>query len=177
MQDDAVLKGNAEHLAQHTVDMVRQVRLAWVQAAVQEDEQAQQNIALLSDEAFFKKLQLTALSEEDQTAWSAALKGNSEECRSARGGLLKKGWAVDAVVEVYNAALDFGTKHAKKEAKREDVQKFLDNFPAPLREAWGLPVKDKLQKQRPAGWKSYCSVAYTLAWNIFKAHVNSSMEE
>lgn len=99
------------------------------------------------------------------------------ECHSAREKLLRQGWAAPAAVENCNIALDFGTAYAKKEPKKEDVQKFLGIFPSPLREAWGLREKDKFQKQKPAGWKSYCSAAYALAWQVFKAHVEGSIQE
>ena len=176
-QDDAVLQANAEGLLKHTVEMVKEVRLAWVQAAIHEDQQKQKNITLLSEDDFFKKLKPTAFPEEEQTAWNAALKGDSPDCRRARNKLLKQGWALEAVVENYNFALEFGTKHAKKEPKKEEILKLLQQIPSPLREAWGLPGEQKFQKQKPAGWKTYCSVAYTLAWQIFKAHVDESVDE
>jgi len=176
-QEDAVLQANAERLLKHTVEMVKEVRLAWVQAAIQEDQQKQKNITLISEEAFFKKIRLTAFPEEEQTAWNAALKGDSADCRRARGMLLKQGWALEAAVENYNLALDFGTKYAKKEPKKEEILQLLQQIPSPLREAWGLPEDTKFQKQKPAGWKTYCSMAYTLAWQIFKAHVDESVDE
>lgn len=176
-QEDAVLQANAERLLQHTVEMVREVRLAWVQAAVHEDQHKQKNIALISEEDFFKKIRPAALPEEEQAAWNAALKGDSPDCRRARSKRLKQGWELEAVLENYNFALDFGTKYAKKEPKKEEILKFLAQFPSPLREAWGLPEEKKFQKQKPAGWKTYCSVAYTLAWQIFKAHVDESVDE
>jgi hypothetical protein len=91
--------------------------------------------------------------------------------------LLKQGWALEAAVENYNLALDFGTKYAKKEPKKEEILQLLQQIPSPLREAWGLPEDTKFQKQKPAGWKTYCSMAYTLAWQIFKAHVDESVDE
>ena len=89
-QEDAVLRANADRLLQHTVEMVKEVRLAWVQAAIHEDQQKQKNITLLSEEDFFKKIRLTALPEEDQAAWNAALKGDSADCRRARSKLLSR---------------------------------------------------------------------------------------
>lgn len=176
-QEDAVLRANADRLLQHTVEMVKEVRLAWVQAAIHEDQQKQKNITLLSEEDFFKKIRLTALPEEDQAAWNAALKGDSADCRRARSKLLKQGWTLEAVVENYNFALDFGTTYAKKEPKKEVILQLLQQIPSPLREAWGLPEEKKFQKQKPANWKTYCSVAYTLCWQIFKAHVDESVDE
>ena len=41
--------------------------------------------------------------------------------------------------------------------------------------AFGLPAAEKFKNQKPANWKSYCSIAYTLAWQIFKAHVDFSL--
>eukprot|EP00439_Symbiodinium_sp_Y106_P031305 s8406_g3.t1 len=77
-ENEEVLKANAERLVKHTFDMVKQVRLAWVQAAVQEDYK-KTNIALLPEDKLFHHVMTEKLPEEDRAAWEAALQEDSPE--------------------------------------------------------------------------------------------------
>ena len=71
-ENEEVLKANAERLVKHTFAMVKQVRLAWVQAAVQEDYK-KTNIALLPEDKLFHHVMTEKFPEEDRAAWEAAL--------------------------------------------------------------------------------------------------------
>ena len=175
VQEDAVLKANAERLIHHTTEMVRQTRLAWVQAAIKEDK-AKANVVLLSEEQLFAKLQVNLLPDERREAWQTALKGDSAEARKARAELFEGFWASDNVMHNYNLALSFAEQHAAKEPSRQAAKKLLELIPEAEAAAFGLPGQAKFEKQKPAKWRDYCSRAFTLAWHIFKAHVDSSLE-
>ena len=175
MQEEAVLKANAERLIQHRTEMVREARLTWVQAAVKED-QAKANVVLLSDEQLFAKLQVNHLPEERREAWQTALKGDSAEAQKARAALFEEFWDSEDVMHNYDLALSFAEKHAAKEPTKEAARKLVELIPEAEAAAFGLPGKAKFEKQKPAKWRDYCSRAFTLAWHIFKAHVDSSLE-
>ena len=173
--EDEVLKANAERLLQHTVNMVKEVRLAWVQAAVQEDKK-KGNVAVLSDDRLFRQLLTEKLPEDERAAWEAALKGDSPATLSARAELLRGLWSDRDVLSNYNQALSFVEKYATKEPKKEEAQRLVGLVPSHIAVAFGLPGTEKFKHQKPSNWKSYCSVAFSLAWQIFKAHVDLSVD-
>ena len=73
-----MLKANAERLVKHTFDMVKQVRLAWVQAAVQEDYKKTKHRSAARGQAVPPRDD-GKLPEEDRAAWEAALQEDSPE--------------------------------------------------------------------------------------------------
>lgn len=174
-EEDAVLKANAERLLQHTVEMVREVRLAWVQAAVQEDKK-KGNITLLPEDRLFRELRTEKLSEEARADWETALKGDSSASLRKRAELLRGLWQEDEVVSNYNKALTFAEKYAVKEPKKEQALGLVTLIPLEMAAAFGLPGPEKFERQKPANWKHYCSVSFTLAWHIFKACVDLSAD-
>ena len=96
---------------------------------------------------------------------------------TARGELLRALWSEAEVLSNYNEALIFAEKYAAKEPKKEEVQKLLSVIPPHMAVAFGLPGPEKFKHQKPANWKSYCGVAFSLAWQIFKAYVDLSVDE
>ena len=172
-ENEEVLKANAERIAKHTFEMVKEVRLAWVQAAVQED-QKKTNIALLPEEKLFHQVLTVKLPEESRAAWETALKENSPECLHQRAVLLRGLWDADAAIANYNKALTFAEEFAMKEPKKEKALDLVSLIPATVAAAFGLPPPEKFERQKPANWKNYCSVAFTLAWHIFKSHADLS---
>ena len=119
-ENEEVLKANAERLVKHTFDMVKQVRLAWVQAAVREDNK-KTNIALLPEDKLFHHVMTEKLPEEDRAAWEAALQEDSPESLHQRAVLLRALWDADAAVANYNKALTFAQTFATKEPKKGRV--------------------------------------------------------
>jgi hypothetical protein len=174
-EEDEVLKANAERLLQHTVEMVKEVRLAWVQAAVQEDKK-KSNVTLLPEDRLFRELRTEKLSEEARADWEAALKGDSSASLRKRAELLRGLWQEDEVVSNYNKALTFAEKYAVKEPKKEQALGLVTLIPLEMAAAFGLPGPEKFERQKPANWKNYCSVSFTLAWHIFKAYVDLSAD-
>ena len=172
-ENEEVLKANAERLVKHTFDMVKQVRLAWVQAAVREDNK-KTNIALLPEDKLFHHVMTEKLPEEDRAAWEAALQEDSPESLHQRAVLLRALWDAGAAVANYNKALTFAQTFATKEPKKEKALDLASLIPATAAAAFGLPPPEKFERQKPANWKNYCSVAFTLAWHIFKSHADLS---
>ena len=158
--EDEVLKANAARLVQHTADMVKEVRLAWVQAAVQEDKK-KANVSILSEERLFGTLKTEKLPEADRQAWEAALKGDSPAQVAARAALLRDLWSDSEVLSKYDQALTWAEKFAQKEPKKEDALLLLSLVPPEVSVAFGLPAA-KFKNQKPANWKSYCSIAIHL---------------
>eukprot|EP00439_Symbiodinium_sp_Y106_P007878 s8272_g1.t1 len=163
--------------------MVKQVRLAWVQAAVREDNK-KTNIALLPEDKLFHHVMTEKIPEEDRAAWEAALQEDTPESLHRRAVLLRALWDADAAIANYNKALTFAQTFATKEPKKDKAldlepkkDKALDLvslIPATAAAAFGLPPPEKFERQKPANWKHYCSVAFTLAWHIFKSHADLS---
>lgn len=173
-EDDAVLRANAQSLVDHTVQMVKDVRLAWVHAAVEADK-SKVNVTVLSEERLFEKFATEKLPEEERGAWEAALKGDAAANQDARAALLRALWPNEQVLANYNTALNFAEKHKTKEPKKDDAKQLVALIPAHVAVAFGLPALEKFKNQKPANWKQYCSIAFTLSWHIFRCHVEESM--
>ncbi|CAE7245390.1 unnamed protein product [Symbiodinium sp. CCMP2592] len=164
-ENEEVLKANAERLVKHTFQMVKEVRLAWVQAAVQEDNK-KTNIALLPEDKLFHQV-LTEKLPQRKTE-------DSPESLHSRAVLLKGLWDADAAVANYNKALTFAEAFDTKEPKKDKALDLVNLIPTTVAAAFGLPPSEKFERQKPANWKSYCSVAFTLSWHIFKSHADLS---
>ena len=68
---DEVLKANAEQIHKHIFDIVREARLAWIQAAVREDgAKGKSNVAVLPEEDVFQRLHVSCLPESDRDKWT-----------------------------------------------------------------------------------------------------------
>ncbi|CAK8986612.1 Uncharacterized protein SCF082_LOCUS626 [Durusdinium trenchii] len=155
--DDAVLRANAARLMEHTTTVVREARLAWVDAAVRDDA-VKANIALLPPADFLARAQVECMPESVRADWSRVLKGDdSADLVALRAQLFHNMWSLDAAVEKYEKGLSFGEKYAKKEPGRDAVQSFLSLFDLEQRQAFGLPAK------KTSMWRDACSAAYTLA--------------
>ena len=128
-ENEEVLKANAERLVKHTFDMVKQVRLAWVQAAVREDNK-KTNIALLPEDKLFHHVMTEKLPEEDRAAWEAALQEDTPESLHRRAVLLRALWDADAAIANYNKALTFAQTFATKEPKKDKALDLVSLIPA-----------------------------------------------
>jgi len=74
----------------------------------------------------------------------------------------------------YDLALSFAEQHAAKEQAGSKETRGADSG-GRSGSIWAAGEGD--EKQKPAKWRDYCSRAFTLAWHIFKAHVDSSLEK
>lgn len=105
-QEDEVLKANAARLIQYTTDLVREVRLAWVAAAVAEDMKAKKyNVALMQAVRLFGRVKREELPEEQREAWENALKDDSERASQQLQDVLRTLWEPDTVLSNYDLAL------------------------------------------------------------------------
>lgn len=151
-EEDAVLRANAQSVVDCTVQMVKDVRLAWVHAAVEADK-SKVNVAVLSEERLFEKFASEKLIEEDRGAWEAALKGDAAANQDARAALLRALWSREEVLANYNTALNFAEKRKNKEPKKEEAKQLVALIPPHIATAFGLPALDKFKNQKPANWK------------------------
>ena len=138
-------------------DMVREVRLAWIDAAVTADRT--DKVRVLPEEEFWGKWSTKTMTKEEKKE------------------TLLKIWPQADLHRFYNEALDFAKAHRKKEPKREEAQTLLGRYNDDTCRLFQLPPQKKFEKLRPAGWPAYCSAAVTLSWLIFKAHVDRAADQ
>ena len=169
--DDEILQSNAAHISKHVAEMVREARLAWVQAAIKEDSgKGKGNVALLPEKDVFERMQFSTMSEADRAKWSGLRTAAEADVKIARVELLQAVWSKDTVTRNYERALDFADKYQTREPKKDVVRAFLAQFKEETLQLFALPSLQKFEKRKAPTWTTYCSVAYTLAWMVFKAH-------
>ena len=175
--EDEALQANADRLSKHAFKIAREAHLAWAQAALEEDA-AHGNIRIMTEEDTFARMKLSTLPEAEQAKWKELQEaGEPETLGEARGELLQGVWDKDAVSRNYERALEFGKKFKTREPKKEAVQDFLALFGEDTLRQFDLPALKTFEKRKASKWATYCSVAYTLAWMIFKAHCDVAEDE
>ena len=168
---DAVLQANAANVSKHVAEMVREARLAWAQAAIHEDSsKGKSNVVLLPENDIFERMQTASMPEPERTKWSTLRAASEDDVKEARVELLHAVWSKDTVTRNYERALDFGDKYQTREPKKDAVRSFLAMFKEETLQLFALPSLQKFEKRKAPTWTTYCSVAYTLAWMVFKAH-------
>ena len=172
---DELLRSSAQRLAQHTLEIVKEARLAWIEAALKEGQKA--NVTTIPEEELFRRINVTVLDQDDQLKWSALDEDDVEAVRQARHALLLKIWTKEQVLVKYSQALQFAEKYKCCEPKKEAVRGFLEIFSKDTLELFALPAADRFERQKVAKWTTYCSAAYTLAWLTYTAHCRPREDE
>ena len=171
--EDDVLQANAERVSKHITEMVREARLAWIQAAIHEDSsKGKSNVLLLPEKDVWDRMQVGTLPEPDRAKWTT-----EDEVDEARAELLKAVWSKEAVLRNYERTLEFAEKYQTREPKKDAVRAFLALFKEETLQLFALPSLQKFEKRKAPTWTTYCSVAYTLAWLVFKAHCDADSSD
>ena len=171
--EDDVLQANAERVSKRITEMVREARLAWIQAAIHEDSsKGKSNVLLLPEKDVWDRMQVGTLPEPDRAKWTT-----EDEVDEARAELLKAAWSKEAVLRNYERTLEFAEKYQTREPKKDAVRAFLALFKEETLQLFALPSLQKFERRKAPTWTTYCSVAYTLAWLVFKAHCDADSSD